>query len=88
MNALKTNRFRRAPRHSIEPLEARIAPAAVVDLAGVDLSVVDTGGGSNAIDISVVGSNYHFSDPGGIAAGNGATMIDATSSPGLDTRTW
>ena len=77
MNPIAT-RFPRTTTHtsSIEPLETRIAPAAVVSVSGGALSVVDGVGAVDTIGISSDGVNFHFNDQMGITAGAGATQLD------------
>ena len=77
MNPLTTRSRRSASlAPSIEPLETRIAPAAVVSLTAGDLSVIDGVNAVDAISISSNGVNFQFNDPMGITAGAGATQID------------
>ena len=77
MNPLTTRSRRSASlAPSIEPLETRIAPAAVVSLTAGDLSVIDGVDLADTISISTNGVNFQFNDPTGITAGAGATQID------------
>ncbi len=69
----------RSLHRSIEPLESRIAPAGFVSVSLGAVSVFDVTGGTNNLDISVNGANYHFSDPAGLTAGTGSTAIDASN---------
>ncbi len=71
---------RRSPLPAaIEPLEARISPAAVVSVVAGNLNVVDGNNGNDDITFSLNGANFRFVDPSGITAGAGATQVNSTT---------
>ncbi|MEA3211935.1 MAG: hypothetical protein QOE70_4992, partial [Chthoniobacter sp.] len=72
---------RRSFGHSIEPLEARIAPATLAILSGGNISVLGDQGGAGEIEtltFTVSGSDLHIADPThAITAGAGFTQSGA-----------
>ncbi|HEY2342645.1 MAG TPA: hypothetical protein VGH90_06435, partial [Chthoniobacteraceae bacterium] len=79
---MKSHPSRRCSRQalSIEPLEARISPAAVVSLVSGNLVVNDANrnAGDNVTISFSAPSTFQISDPNGISAGTGAMQITST----------
>ncbi len=79
----RPGRIRRRLLSSLEPLEARIAPAATVSVSGGNLSVIDgnaSSGDSVFISLNTTTGAFHFFDPSGIGhSGLNVNQIDANN---------